>query len=91
MPLPSCEGRERSGPRCCRGRGGATERGSSPRRYREAGGGGGKTPLPGPAGVGGPAGGGAMEPTASRVFCGRVLGMVNAEDVNAIIQAQKNM
>ncbi|OXB73130.1 UNVERIFIED_CONTAM: hypothetical protein H355_012055 [Colinus virginianus] len=32
-----------------------------------------------------------MEPTASRVFCGRVLGMVNAEDVNAIIQAQKNM
>lgn len=53
--------------------------------------GGGKTPLPGTAGVGGPAGGGAMEPTASRVFCGRVLGMVNAEDVNAIIQAQKNM
>uniref|UniRef100_A0A493TVM9 KxDL motif-containing protein 1 n=2 Tax=Anas platyrhynchos TaxID=8839 RepID=A0A493TVM9_ANAPP len=32
-----------------------------------------------------------MEPTASRVFCGRVLGMVNAEDVNAIILAQKNM
>lgn len=33
----------------------------------------------------------AMEPTASQVFCGRVLGMVNAEDVNAIILAQKNM
>ncbi|KFP06383.1 KxDL motif-containing protein 1, partial [Calypte anna] len=32
-----------------------------------------------------------MEPTASHVFCGRVLGMVNAEDVNAIILAQKNM
>ncbi|NWY05127.1 KXDL1 protein, partial [Nothoprocta ornata] len=32
-----------------------------------------------------------MEPSASRVFCSRVLGMVNAEDVNAIIQAQKNM
>ncbi|XP_014742646.1 PREDICTED: kxDL motif-containing protein 1 [Sturnus vulgaris] len=32
-----------------------------------------------------------MEPTASQVFCGRVLGMVNAEDVNAIILAQKNM
>lgn len=31
------------------------------------------------------------EPTASQVFCGRVLGMVNAEDVNAIILAQKNM
>ncbi|NXS68542.1 KXDL1 protein, partial [Pandion haliaetus] len=26
-----------------------------------------------------------------QVFCGRVLGMVNAEDVNAIILAQKNM
>lgn len=26
-----------------------------------------------------------------RWCCGRVLGMVNAEDVNAIIQAQKNM
>lgn len=33
----------------------------------------------------------AMEPTAAQVFCGRVLGMVNAEDVNAIILAQKNM
>ncbi|NXE69443.1 KXDL1 protein, partial [Calcarius ornatus] len=32
-----------------------------------------------------------MEPSASQVFCGRVLGMVNAEDVNAIILAQKNM
>ncbi|NXH40830.1 KXDL1 protein, partial [Dicaeum eximium] len=32
-----------------------------------------------------------MEPTASQVFCGRVLGMVNAEDVNAIILAQKNI
>lgn len=53
--------------------------------------GGGGAPLPGTAGAGGPAGSGAMEPTASRVFCGRVLGMVNAEDVNAIIQAQKNM
>lgn len=34
---------------------------------------------------------GAMEPTASDVFCSRVLSMVNAEDVNAIILAQKNM
>ncbi|KYO40344.1 kxDL motif-containing protein 1 [Alligator mississippiensis] len=32
-----------------------------------------------------------MEPTASDVFCSRVLSMVNAEDVNAIILAQKNM
>ncbi|XP_058148727.1 kxDL motif-containing protein 1 [Dasypus novemcinctus] len=34
-----------------------------------------------------------MEPpdSASRVFCGRILSMVDADDVNAIIQAQKNM
>ncbi|NWJ03912.1 KXDL1 protein, partial [Crypturellus undulatus] len=32
-----------------------------------------------------------MEPSASRAFCSRVLAMVNAEDVNAIIQAQKSM
>lgn len=34
-----------------------------------------------------------MEPpdSASRVFCSRILNMVNAEDVNAIILAQKNM
>ncbi|XP_053152544.1 kxDL motif-containing protein 1 isoform X1 [Hemicordylus capensis] len=32
-----------------------------------------------------------MEPTASGVFCSRVLSMVNSEDVNAIILAQKNM
>ncbi|XP_006876372.1 PREDICTED: kxDL motif-containing protein 1 [Chrysochloris asiatica] len=29
--------------------------------------------------------------SASRVFCSRVLSMVNADDVNAIILAQKNM
>uniref|UniRef100_A0A8C6QRZ7 KxDL motif-containing protein 1 n=1 Tax=Nannospalax galili TaxID=1026970 RepID=A0A8C6QRZ7_NANGA len=29
--------------------------------------------------------------SASRVFCGRFLSMVNADDVNAIILAQKNM
>ncbi|XP_049643692.1 kxDL motif-containing protein 1 isoform X2 [Suncus etruscus] len=34
-----------------------------------------------------------MDPpdSASRVFCSRILSMVNAEDVNAIILAQKNM
>ncbi|XP_075759010.1 kxDL motif-containing protein 1 isoform X2 [Pelodiscus sinensis] len=32
-----------------------------------------------------------MEPTASGVFCSRMLSMVNSEDVNAIILAQKNM
>ncbi|XP_062815462.1 kxDL motif-containing protein 1 [Anolis carolinensis] len=32
-----------------------------------------------------------MEPSASGVFCSRVLSMVNSEDVNAIILAQKNM
>uniref|UniRef100_A0A6J0VAQ9 KxDL motif-containing protein 1 n=1 Tax=Pogona vitticeps TaxID=103695 RepID=A0A6J0VAQ9_9SAUR len=32
-----------------------------------------------------------MEPTASGVFCNRVLSMVNSEDINAIILAQKNM
>lgn len=34
-----------------------------------------------------------MDPpdSASRVFCGRFLSMVNADDVNAIILAQKNM
>ncbi|XP_076978256.1 kxDL motif-containing protein 1 isoform X1 [Tamandua tetradactyla] len=34
-----------------------------------------------------------MEPpdSASRVFCSRILNMVDADDVNAIIQAQKNM
>ncbi|XP_062245591.1 kxDL motif-containing protein 1 [Platichthys flesus] len=31
------------------------------------------------------------EPTASGVFCGRMLSMVNSEDVNAIIQAQRHM
>lgn len=31
------------------------------------------------------------EPTASGVFCNRMLSMVNAEDVNAIIQAQRHM
>lgn len=36
---------------------------------------------------------GDMEPadSAAGAFCGRVLSMVNAEDVNAIILAQKNM
>ncbi|XP_020864545.1 kxDL motif-containing protein 1 isoform X1 [Phascolarctos cinereus] len=29
--------------------------------------------------------------SASEVFCNRILSMVNSEDVNAIIQAQKNM
>ncbi|XP_061629655.1 kxDL motif-containing protein 1 [Phyllopteryx taeniolatus] len=32
-----------------------------------------------------------VEPTASGVFCSRMLSMVNAEDVNAIIQAQRHM
>eukprot|EP00069_Balaena_mysticetus_P019868 bmy_02635T0 len=34
-----------------------------------------------------------MDPpdSASRVFCSRILSMVNADDVNAIILAQKNM
>ncbi|MGH0150606.1 UNVERIFIED_CONTAM: hypothetical protein FKN15_019614 [Acipenser sinensis] len=32
-----------------------------------------------------------MDPTASGMFCGRMLSMVNSEDVNAIIQAQKHM
>lgn len=34
-----------------------------------------------------------MDPpaSASRVFCGRILSMVNVDDVNAIILAQKNM
>ncbi|XP_030073906.1 kxDL motif-containing protein 1 isoform X1 [Microcaecilia unicolor] len=32
-----------------------------------------------------------MEPAASEVFCGRMLSMVNSEDVNAIILAQRNM
>ncbi|KAL4624986.1 kxDL motif-containing protein 1 [Arapaima gigas] len=32
-----------------------------------------------------------MEPTASGVFCDRMLSMVNSEDVNAIIQAQRHM
>ncbi|KAK7896199.1 hypothetical protein WMY93_021524 [Mugilogobius chulae] len=31
------------------------------------------------------------EPTASGVFCNRMLSMVNSEDVNAIIQAQRHM
>ncbi|CAG5958173.1 kxDL motif-containing protein 1 isoform 1-T2 [Menidia menidia] len=31
------------------------------------------------------------EPTASAVFCNRMLSMVNSEDVNAIIQAQRHM
>ncbi|XP_059917346.1 kxDL motif-containing protein 1 [Gadus macrocephalus] len=31
------------------------------------------------------------EPTASGVFCDRMLSMVNSEDVNAIIQAQRHM
>lgn len=29
--------------------------------------------------------------SASRVFCSRILSMVNVDDVNAIILAQKNM
>ncbi|XP_064175748.1 kxDL motif-containing protein 1-like isoform X1 [Anguilla rostrata] len=33
----------------------------------------------------------AMEPTASGMFCDRMLSMVNSEDVNAIIQAQRHM
>ncbi|MBN3321978.1 KXDL1 protein, partial [Atractosteus spatula] len=32
-----------------------------------------------------------MEPTASGMFCERMLSMVNSEDVNAIIQAQRHM
>lgn len=32
-----------------------------------------------------------MDPTASGVFCNRMLSMVNSEDVNAIIQAQRHM
>uniref|UniRef100_A0A4W5L2G9 KxDL motif-containing protein 1 n=2 Tax=Hucho hucho TaxID=62062 RepID=A0A4W5L2G9_9TELE len=32
-----------------------------------------------------------MEPTASGIFCNRMLSMVNSEDVNAIIQAQRHM
>ncbi|XP_023666678.1 kxDL motif-containing protein 1 [Paramormyrops kingsleyae] len=32
-----------------------------------------------------------MEPTASGIFCDRMLSMVNSEDVNAIIQAQRHM
>ncbi|XP_006003994.1 kxDL motif-containing protein 1 isoform X3 [Latimeria chalumnae] len=32
-----------------------------------------------------------MEPTASGMFCGKMLSMVNSEDVNAIIQAQRHM
>ncbi|XP_077598841.1 kxDL motif-containing protein 1 [Stigmatopora nigra] len=32
-----------------------------------------------------------VEPTASGVFCSRMLSMVNSEDVNAIIQAQRHM
>ncbi|KAM4707455.1 kxDL motif-containing protein 1 isoform 2-T2 [Discoglossus pictus] len=32
-----------------------------------------------------------MEPTASGVFCSRILNMVNSEDVNAIILAQRHM
>ncbi|KAI5105397.1 kxDL motif-containing protein 1 [Silurus meridionalis] len=32
-----------------------------------------------------------MDPTASGVFCSRMLSMVNSEDVNAIIQAQRHM
>uniref|UniRef100_A0A3P8V4M1 KxDL motif-containing protein 1 n=1 Tax=Cynoglossus semilaevis TaxID=244447 RepID=A0A3P8V4M1_CYNSE len=31
------------------------------------------------------------EPTGSGVFCSRMLSMVNSEDVNAIIQAQRHM
>ncbi len=32
-----------------------------------------------------------MEPTASGIFCNRMLSMVNSEDMNAIIQAQRHM
>nr|XP_015207362.1 PREDICTED: kxDL motif-containing protein 1 [Lepisosteus oculatus] len=32
-----------------------------------------------------------MEPTASGMFCDRMLSMVNSEDVNAIIQAQRHI
>ncbi|XP_026991461.1 kxDL motif-containing protein 1 [Tachysurus fulvidraco] len=32
-----------------------------------------------------------MDPTASGIFCSRMLSMVNSEDVNAIIQAQRHM
>ncbi|XP_028814698.1 kxDL motif-containing protein 1 [Denticeps clupeoides] len=32
-----------------------------------------------------------MDPTASGMFCNRMLSMVNSEDVNAIIQAQRHM
>ncbi|KAJ8385765.1 hypothetical protein AAFF_G00182830 [Aldrovandia affinis] len=32
-----------------------------------------------------------MEPSASGMFCDRMLSMVNSEDVNAIIQAQRHM
>ncbi|TRY54812.1 hypothetical protein DNTS_001779 [Danionella cerebrum] len=32
-----------------------------------------------------------MEPSASGIFCNRMLSMVNSEDVNAIIQAQRHM
>ncbi|CAB1323523.1 unnamed protein product [Coregonus sp. 'balchen'] len=32
-----------------------------------------------------------MEPTASGMFCNRMLSMVNSEDVNAIVQAQRHM
>ncbi|XP_077371615.1 kxDL motif-containing protein 1 [Festucalex cinctus] len=32
-----------------------------------------------------------VEPSASGVFCSRMLSMVNSEDVNAIIQAQRHM
>ncbi|XP_072261142.1 kxDL motif-containing protein 1 [Pyxicephalus adspersus] len=32
-----------------------------------------------------------MEPSASGVFCSRILNMVNSEDVNAIILAQRHM
>ncbi|XP_017545790.1 kxDL motif-containing protein 1 isoform X1 [Pygocentrus nattereri] len=32
-----------------------------------------------------------MDPTASGIFCNRMLSMVNSEDVNAIIQAQRHM
>ncbi|KAJ8373505.1 hypothetical protein SKAU_G00040850 [Synaphobranchus kaupii] len=35
--------------------------------------------------------GSTMEPTASGMFCDRMLSMVNSEDVNAIIQAQRHM
>ncbi|XP_072924552.1 kxDL motif-containing protein 1 [Hemitrygon akajei] len=32
-----------------------------------------------------------MEPSAAGVFCSRMLSMVNREDVNAIVQAQRHM